>query len=1028
MLFKNINNFRGVNWLKNGTTGTGAQAMVISSAPDDNIIISSVNKWYNRCYADITPAAILNLINYDINLCEIITHEKHKIYFDIDANTSEIEQKDNFLSSILADINLLFPSSDVAVSGSETNYKYSYHITLNNYLCIDKIDKDILKQIVKYLKIKHSSFDDVVYKKNQQMKTIKQSKFNDKSGYTRIQNIIINDDPKKHIITAFFNDIFIKLSDVNFNDDVKAFLHIEHINAPFNISKMPKIKQITTNVQSDKKFTFEDIESLTAYDILNLCPLSNTGTFNHSYTFKIFVYSFFNKLTIDEYLSWYSQKTTDPAKIYNKTKCYNIDFMSKYITPSNETMIKMLSFYYPDLRKFQELQKINNLLNISKYKDIMQYSDVITPLMYASKQKNILFNYGMGAGKTTETINYIQQRLKDDAKLKILFITPNITLSRGVYYRLNKQGLNFEHYDIDYTTTATKKTKQKADIKTSQKLVICINSLHHLSDNKFDIVVCDEIETTLNKWYDNKTLNEHQVKSINSWYKFTELFEQSQQNIFLDAFTTNLTIEFINSISKNNDTIIYQRVIEHSQKQIVNIKKFNNWLQLIIDKLNSNKKVFIFYPFKNGNNTKYAMSKLFDVIEQKTNKQGIMYNADVAGITIKKLDNVEAEWSKADFILTNSKITVGINYELNDFDSVFLSVAGFSSVRDVIQSSARLRNINSNLIYTHFLDAFNTVKTFSPDCSLLDNCNIYNKLIKNIKVEKLAPLKTTFYKLCKIAGYKINNNIITDEINNSIMDNIKDILQNDNFKININNIKDITNKEAKHIQNKILQNATTYDENLQLNKYFFLKKFNEDILIKAAIKLKHEDDIFLDDTETTETQENNIYSDEIEFMYNKNYLNFIDGVKKLLKDDDNVFKKIQTYNNNASIFPDDENITKLKFDDDIYDTIFGEVDKPKIKPKLQDDDILKEQDDKIIKWTFKDLKRTSKTHLIYRDMLEKTFNKQLIISKNKNNHLTFSISENNKNLYQYCIQHLRQDPKKPTTETDNLLDININAE
>ena len=119
-----------------------------------------------------------------------------------------------------------------------------------------------------------------------------------------------------------------------------------------------------------------------------------------------------------------------------------------------------------------------------------------------------------------------------------------------------------------------------------------------------------------------------------------------------------------------------------------------------------------------------------------------MYNADVSGLTIKKLDDVETEWHKADFILTNSKITVGINYELNDFDMVFLSVAGFSSVRDVIQANARLRNINSNLIYTHFLDTFNKIKTFSPDCSLLDNCDVYNKLIKNIKTE-ISTIKDT---------------------------------------------------------------------------------------------------------------------------------------------------------------------------------------------------------------------------------------------------------------------------------------------
>ena len=46
-----------------------------------------------------------------------------------------------------------------------------------------------------------------------------------------------------------------------------------------------------------------------------------------------------------------------------------------------------------------------------------------------------------------------------------------------------------------------------------------------------------------------------------------------------------------------------------------------------------------------------------------------------------------------DFVMTNNKINVGINYEKFDFDSVYLSIAGFSSPRDLIQVSYRCRNI-----------------------------------------------------------------------------------------------------------------------------------------------------------------------------------------------------------------------------------------------------------------------------------------------------------------------------------------------
>ena len=179
--FKIVKSFRGLDWLKNGTNKAGAQNMVVASAPDGNIILTSNNKWHNRIYTDIEPIKVLDVCKYDINSCELIRSDNHKIYFDVDAKASEIEDKNTYKQSIIDAINLIFPDSDMAISGSENVYKYSYHITLNNYVCGSLKDKTLPKGIVKFLKSKIGAFDDVVYKNNQQMKCIGQSKFNDKS-------------------------------------------------------------------------------------------------------------------------------------------------------------------------------------------------------------------------------------------------------------------------------------------------------------------------------------------------------------------------------------------------------------------------------------------------------------------------------------------------------------------------------------------------------------------------------------------------------------------------------------------------------------------------------------------------------------------------------------------------------------------------------------------------------------------------------------------------------------------------------
>ena len=41
---------------------------------------------------------------------------------------------------------------------------------------------------------------------------------------------------------------------------------------------------------------------------------------------------------------------------------------------------------------------------------------------------------------------------------------------------------------------------------SATKLIVCINSFHYLNKNRFDIIIYDESDTTLNKWFDRKTL------------------------------------------------------------------------------------------------------------------------------------------------------------------------------------------------------------------------------------------------------------------------------------------------------------------------------------------------------------------------------------------------------------------------------------------------------------------------------------------------------------------------------------------
>ena len=68
------------------------------------------------------------------------------------------------------------------------------------------------------------------------------------------------------------------------------------------------------------------------------------------------------------------------------------------------------------------------------------------------------------------------------------------------------------------------------------------------------------------------------------------------------------------------------------------------------------------------------MENLKALFEKETNKKGICYHGECDDKILKTLDDVNKHWNEVDFVMTNNKISVGLNYELSDFDSVYVSI------------------------------------------------------------------------------------------------------------------------------------------------------------------------------------------------------------------------------------------------------------------------------------------------------------------------------------------------------------------
>ena len=80
------------------------------------------------------------------------------------------------------------------------------------------------------------------------------------------------------------------------------------------------------------------------------------------------LYCYNNNLSINDFLNWYAQKTTNEQKINNKTNTWNT--LNKYKQVSKRMMINLMSVYYPEFKNYKDMDKMNDLMAISKYNRI----------------------------------------------------------------------------------------------------------------------------------------------------------------------------------------------------------------------------------------------------------------------------------------------------------------------------------------------------------------------------------------------------------------------------------------------------------------------------------------------------------------------------------------------------------------------------------------------------------------------------------------------------------------------------------
>ena len=860
----NVVKYLKLDFLKNKTEDGGAQNAVLSSLKPTERPIHIHSSKYGRMWANAEPERILKLIEKNIGLYEVLNSYPLKVYFDID-KVSDLTPND--LTKYKEIIKKYIPDAEMAISGSETTEKHSYHITLNNYIINNDIERENLKLFVKDILFNEDNgFDWKVYTKNRNMKAINQSKIN-----KPIQQIIEQTDMKKHLITCFIDTTAKSLSNLPKLEHTKQ-------NNKLDILTLPKLNK------PHKMISLDEIKS--SLDVLKLLPINKE--FDHRYTHMIARFCYHNDIQFNDFFEWYKAKNdTNEAK--NKwAKKWETLGDTKKITKDYLKLI--LEKYYNGVGNSSELNKFIEMTDISAYP--FEEIERLEPEHFNKETKSIIFKIGMGGGKTAQTIDYLKKQTNqstttaeaiktntESTNKTFIWMTPNIALATNTHGRMTDNKIN----DV-FLYNTEKKEKQTKLIADSSNLMICMNSLKKVKKT-YNIVVIDEIESFLKKWCFNSTLEGIHGTCYNT---FVNILKNADKIILLDAFITKITIDFLNDLNINFSLITRKNDKSYNNRVAQKFAQSKNMISDAINQLKLGKKLFIFYPFCKGNKTNMGSDDFVKVLEKYSGKKGIGHNGDSGDDVKNKLKDVNNTWSKYDFVVSNNVITVGVNFDEEYFDQCYLFPATFNEMRDIVQFSYRPRALKEKIVKFCLMHSY----SFDNTSKLDKYCQVvspeYENLRKNVLTECTAPKDKILNEFLIMAGYKICPDLV--EISKRELKTIELIKSSESY-YDYDKIEEFDPCLLKDVETEFYSNNCSFETKLMLRKHHYENKFNIDV--EREVKAE---------------------------IWNNNYLNLVEDVRDILIGNSKLMDKLKAEYSWELHFPDE--ITDFKFNKDMLKSIF----------------------------------------------------------------------------------------------------------
>jgi hypothetical protein len=823
-------------------SGKGTQETLLETIKENERLMTCVvdNRHHWKVIKENEVIPLIN--NNNGFICEVLSSYPKKLYFDVDCDTPN----DLSLDKVKEVIKKYFGDAKMAVSGYENENKKSYHITLYEYVISNEKELLEMRKIVNYInKTECPYFDWKVYTKNRPMKCINQSKPEKPK-----QMIISDTNQKNHLIMSFFSGNE-KLFNFHLSEDIPQ--------EETNVKEIINVKPIKLN-QDFKPEDLNDSKKL-------LMMLPNSKEIPHSITWKVALFCQNNGLSFDDFWAWAKIKQDDEERRLKWVSHWNKIVGQLDYKMTKKSFILLLSFWYPELK---EVERASDAIT-KKFIDTLTIPSIeierIEKNHFLTSNKVVIFNIGMGGGKTTMTVDYLKSSEK-----KFIWLTPRQALVMNTNQRFVDNKMNV----VNYLNCGSSREQKSKKINSASSLILECESLNYLEKTtQFDVLVIDEIETVIKNW-DSETHDKNGDKNFNN---FVSLFKNCKKIILLDAFTTSTTLKFLEMVGIK-DVITYSSKYKPAEKILNDNYGYDKTISKIADELDNGKKLYVFHAYKSSTKKHYSIEELkSELLERcKTKPKILVYHGDMSDDKKKTLYNVNEEWDKYDCILTTSSITVGVNYEGDRYDKVYLLVSGcVNNVRDVIQTSMRIRKTKENIIEMFFFDRMEkSLLKYPKWYNGLDD--VYKFLVDSALEEKQSNFMDVFYEFCKMTNYNIGN---VKKIVKNKLEKFNNDLHESKMLISYDDIPTISEDVAKEIEKE----AVWVCRASQLDK-FTLSKFYFDC---HFYHMDNEDRAFIWDNRCRNFFDN--YDCEI--------------IKKIIKD--NKIKHISELNLNDLVISNDTN-------------------------------------------------------------------------------------------------------------------------